>query len=268
MMKRCCILLGVLLVFLFSCSGQPIDGNSAEQWQPIETIEPEQFEPGPYVLRPGDEITIYVWRHEELTRTLRIGPSGTVFAPLIGEIPAIGLTVAELQRMITANLSKYIVDPQVDINVTDFRTQKVYVLGEVRTPSVLQFTVDRRMLLWEAISKVGGFTDDANKKHVLLVKRVGNEALLRAVNIQNMFNTGRLTQNLYLHDSDIVYVPKSKIANVENFLIRLNNILNPFLTIERGIVYGPEVIDALTGDTENSSNRVIEQETQIHIPPD
>ena len=68
-------------------------------------------------------IKITVWKHDDLTRTLRIDPSGKVFFPLVGEVDAAGLSAKDLRRTITDGLRRYIEDPQVNIDIISFRSR-------------------------------------------------------------------------------------------------------------------------------------------------
>ncbi|MFX0203976.1 MAG: polysaccharide biosynthesis/export family protein [Candidatus Hodarchaeota archaeon] len=238
----------VLLFFLIiSCSGHRIVREDNLEKKGIDEAE-QLSPPSPFILGTGDEITFSVWRHDDLRRMVQIDPSGNIYLPVAGEIKASGLTVSQLREEVTSRLSKYIVDPQVDINVSAIKSQRVHILGEVRSPGTL--TLDRKMLVWEGISKVGGLTTDANKKNVLLVRSEKGVARVTALNldIRDMLKDGKLDQNVYLRNGDIIYALPSFIANVERFMVRFNNIINPIVTLERGIVLAPEAIDVLSGE--------------------
>jgi polysaccharide export outer membrane protein len=108
-----------------------------------------------YRLGPEDEIEIRVWSHEDLTRKTRIGLEGNISFPFVGEIKARGLSVSELQKELEQRLGpKYIVDPRVSITVTEFKSQKFFVVGNVQKPGTFPLTKPIRVV--EAISKAGG----------------------------------------------------------------------------------------------------------------
>ena len=184
---------------------------------------------------------------EDLGVSTKISSTGKIMLPLIGDIHAAGKGVFELRDEIQKRLSKYIVEPQVTINLSSIQSKEVHVLGEVQSPGVL--TLSKKMLVWEAISRAGGFTTDANEKNVLLVRSERGVAKVTALNlnIREMVKDGKLDQNVYLKNGDIIYAPPSFIANVERFMVRFHNIINPFVTVERGIILGPEVLDVLRG---------------------
>ena len=243
-----------LLIFLLleACAGtkladRPGGGDVAAAGQAAEVNSSV-----PYILGQGDEISIKVWRNDDLNRTVKIDPSGNIYLPLAGEIPASGLTIPELRRDIALRLSKYLVNPQVDVNATAVSSRKVYVLGEVRSPGI--FNLEHDMPALEAVSRAGGFTDDADRDNLLLI-RGENGAARVSVLMMNMekFTDGGLIPDSRLRKGDIIYVPETNIANFERFMVRLQNILNPLVTMERGIILSSQARSVLKGDGTGSN---------------
>lgn len=237
----------LLLLLVVSCSGHKIVKEGGAEKGIVDKKE-AAFPTSSFILGSGDEIAINVWRHEDLKRTVQIDPSGNIYVPLAGEVEASGLTISQLREKIASGLSKYLVDPQVDINVSSLKSRKVHILGEVKSPGT--FTLDQKMLAWEAISQAGGFTTDANQKEVLLVRNENGVARVAALNIHDMLKTGRIDQDIRLRSGDVIYVPPSFIANLERFMQRFNNIISPFIALERGIILAPEVENVLRGKEE------------------
>jgi polysaccharide export outer membrane protein len=186
-----------------------------------------------------------------LDRAIIIGPSGKINMPLAGEIGASGLTVSKLRLEITKRLSKFINDPMVSVNVTTIASQKVHVMGEVRSPGTFMYI--ERMPVWEAVSTAGGFTDDANSKNLLLVRVKDREASISVISLdfEKVFEEGKIKGDYYLKNGDVLYVVEKKIANAENFMMRLSNIIAPIYTIQRMITIWPNLIDALEGNRGN-----------------
>jgi polysaccharide export outer membrane protein len=241
----------VLLIFL-SCSGhEPVRSDATEFERTMESSAPDYS--SPFILGPGDEIAINVWRHDDLNRTVTIDPSGVIHLPLAGEIQTSGLTLIQLREQIAQRLSKYIVNPQVDLNLSTVRSKRVHVLGEVRSPG--PFILDYRMVAWEAISRAGGFTRDANRENILLIRAQEGVAQAYAINIdvQSFLEKGKVPGNIYLQNNDVVYVLPTKIANVERFMNRVNNIVGAIVTIERSIILGKDAYDVLRGEGETKA---------------
>ncbi len=247
------ILTGFFPIYFLSCSTYrpPVVGASME----IKVENAEEPESSVFVLGVGDEVTINVWRNDNLSRKLRIDPSGMVQFPLVGKIQAAGLSPVQLTDMLSAKLSKYLVNPQVDVNATTLRGQRAYVMGEVKTPGVI--TLDHQVLLWEAVALSGGFTNDANQQNVLLLRKDQDVVRVSVLNLDIMkqIDKGGLEAAAtvqsgmasYLRGNDIVYVPTSSIADFERFMKRLSAIISPILGIEQVLVLTPQAIDALGG---------------------
>ncbi|MDY7031719.1 MAG: polysaccharide biosynthesis/export family protein [Thermodesulfobacteriota bacterium] len=220
-----------------------MENSEQEGSHVISTKPPPQ---SPFNLGSGDRIAIKVWRNDDLNREVQIDPSGNIYFPLAGEIHASGLTISQLREEITKRLSKYLINPYVDVNVSNLSSQKIHVLGEVRSPGT--FTLEPDTMAWEAVSKAGGFTTDANKKKVLLVRANENDqATIKTLNIHDIFKHGTISRDMYLKNDDVIYVMPTFIANLARFMTQLNSIINPFVNVERGIVLYPDAADVLRG---------------------
>ena len=206
-------------------------------------------------LGPDDKISITVWRNTELNSSLTIGPSGTISMPMAGDINVSGMTCTGVARELEKRLSKFIKKPAVSVNVVSIASQKVHVMGQVRSPGT--FSYMERMAAWEAVSKAGGFTEDANSKRLLLVRVKKQEATISVLpmDFEKIFKDGKIAGNYYLENGDVLYVAEKKISSVERFMVRLNNVIMPILSLQRMISITPNVIDALEGD--NASNIVL-----------
>lgn len=135
-----------------------------------------QAKPGPYLIGPLDTLLVTVWDHPELTlplgqfRTdaatgLVVDEEGMLYFPYIGQVKMSGLTVVQARTLITSRLDKVLQRPQVDLKVLAYRSQKVLVSGEVRTPAVYTVT-DVPFTLAEAINRAGGFLPTADQSRI------------------------------------------------------------------------------------------------------
>ena len=116
-----------------------------------------------YRLGPEDEIEIRVWSHDDLTRKMRVGLNGTISFPFVGEIKAQGMTAMDLQRELERRLGpKYIIDPHVSITVSEYKSQKFFVVGNVNKPGTYPLTKPIRVV--EAISLAGGLETGSGGK--------------------------------------------------------------------------------------------------------
>lgn len=123
-----------------------------------------------YRLGPGDEIAIRVLGQPDYSfPKLKISPVGRVYHPLVGNIEVVGFTVPQLEKKLTADFSEYVINPQVSVSLEEAQSAKIGILGEVRTPSIV--VISRPMTILEAINTIGGFTESADRKGVVLLRQ-------------------------------------------------------------------------------------------------
>ena len=205
-----------LIIDMFKVARPPVgDGTSAARVATQNSPRPggTDIKPVPeYRLGPGDIISIIVWDHPELTipagsfRTAEqagtvIADDGTIFFPYAGVLKVQGKTPSEVRTLLSAKLAKYIEKVQLDVRMVAFRSQQVYVVGEVAKPGIQQVT-DIPMTILEAVNRAGGFTPEADYSRVLLPRR-GTTYL---VDTQAMYDYGPTEQNALLEQGDIVNV--------------------------------------------------------------
>lgn len=184
----------------------------------------------PYRLGPQDVVSVSVWGFAEFgsetvanvssvgaaqnsasstlnSSTSRAGgrtidSRGYLYLPLIGEVKASGLTVNELRATLVKRLSKFVKEPQVEVSVAAFRSQKVFIAGEVQRPGVVPIT-DQPLTLVDALSQVGGPTEAADYYDVMLTRGKNRVRL----NIDRLYYAGDTAVNVLLQDGDVVSVP-------------------------------------------------------------
>lgn len=135
------------------------------------------YEPENYRIGPNDSLYITVWDHQELTapgggeqanaRVVR--DDGTLFYPFIGSIKVEGLTLEELRRFIASKLSRYIEQPQVDVNVIEYNSQKIIVSGAFAAPGSLQVDA-QRLTLTQAMGQAGIDVNRADLSNLVLMR--------------------------------------------------------------------------------------------------
>ena len=158
---------------------------------------------GEYRLGPEDVIEVFVWKEPELTTTVVVRPDGRISLPLASELEASGKTTAELQREITAKLSKYVVQPVVNVMVKQVNSLKISVLGEVRRPDV--YRIKGRVTIFDAIAMAGGFTDLARPNKLIVIRSTPAGPQRIKVNIKQLVASDS-DAPFYLQTLDTVYV--------------------------------------------------------------
>lgn len=168
--------------------------------------------PPDYKVGPGDILTIIVWDHPELTTPAGqyrsadqagtvVSENGTIYYPYVGVLPVAGKTTRQVRELLISKLSKFIEKAQIDVRMAAFRSQRVYVVGEVIKPGQ-QYISDIPMTVLEAVNLAGGFTPEADYSNVLLTRK----GVTYRVDIQSMYENGATEQNALLEAGDILNV--------------------------------------------------------------
>ena len=187
---------------------------------------------GKYVLGIGDRLSFLLYAGGELQLKsggaimLTISEEGTITLPLLGKIRADGLTVDQLTHEIATRLrADYFVNPQVILSVVDYRSKRVYILGEVKNPGSHGMERENTTLI-ELISMAGGATEKRGKKAFVLrgayedIASGGkiNELVEKkepiVVDLQRLLERGDLTANVKLEPDDVVYIPPRVFINI------------------------------------------------------
>lgn len=192
------------------------------QQQVVRTL-PEEFtrvQPEPYRLGLYDVVTVAVWEHPELTMPLgqyrsdlasgqMIDQTGSLFYPYVGLLQAKGLTTTELRTKLLASLSRILNNPQLDVKITGFRSQKVFVHGSVLKPGTVPVT-DVPLTLLDAVNQAGGLSPVGDGSQVELVR--GKSKVV--VDLFADYGAGVDPSRLVLRDGDVVKVPSRDEAKV------------------------------------------------------
>lgn len=178
-----------------------------------------------YLIGPEDELSITVWDHPDLTRKLRVNLEGKISFPLIGEVDAAGLTPIDLEKKMKDLLSEdYIVNPQINVIVTEYRSQKIFIIGEVNAPG--SYPLTKRTSIVEAVSMAGGVRSDADLEIMIVRPKSGNMKYSGAmdpekadpsdvikVRLRDVLD-GEKAQNIEVRNMDTIFVPKIKVIYV------------------------------------------------------
>lgn len=190
-----------------------------------------------YHVQPQDILGVTVWDHPELTTptitsfssggnttqtlaaTLQqpyttalpgqadpygqtVAADGTIFIPFSGRLQVAGKTVGQIRDQVATSLVRFVRNPQVDVRVLSFRSQKVQVTGQVKAPGPLAVS-DVPLTLVDAITRSGGTTTDADLQRIRLVRK----KQLYVLDANRMLDRGDMSQDVLLRSGDVINVP-------------------------------------------------------------
>lgn len=158
-----------------------------------------------YIVKPGDQLLISVWKEEDLQQEVLIRPDGGFSFPLAGNMNATNMTVDDISEEVSSRLERYIPDLVVTVAVTAINGNKIYVIGQVNNPGA--FVMNPRLDVMQALSVAGGTTAFAALNDIKILRR--NEFGQQVFRFRyGDVERGRdLEQNIMLESGDVVVVP-------------------------------------------------------------
>lgn len=164
-----------------------------------------------YLIGPGDEINIFVWRNPEVSlNEVIVRPDGKITTPLVEDLVASGKSPKQLAREIEQQLAKFIRQPIVTVIVSEFRgtlSQQVRVIGEATTPQSLPYV--RGMSLLDVMIAVGGLTEFASGNRASIVRSVDGIQRELPVRIEDLLEDGDISANVPMRPGDVLVIPES-----------------------------------------------------------
>lgn len=164
-----------------------------------------------YVVGPLDTLSVFVWRHPEVSVTsVPVRPDGRISTPLVEDMPAAGKTPARLGEDISKVLSQYIQNPVVTVIVTEFSgpfARQVRVVGEAVRPQAIAYRDDMTVL--DVMVAVGGMTEFAAGNRASIVRRVEGEQKQYRVRLGDLLRSGDVSANVPVMPGDIIIIPES-----------------------------------------------------------
>jgi protein involved in polysaccharide export with SLBB domain len=171
----------------------------------------------PYRLYPGDVLTIETPSAPELNRTVTVQADGRISLPLIEPVMVADRPILDAQAMISRAYASQLLRPDIYIDVKTPTPLRVFVGGEVDKPGVYDMPGDINAL--QAVIMAGGFKTSGKRSQVVIIRRgADGRAMLRTVNLVSGMTDPAQTDLIPLRRFDIVYVPRTSIAEVGLFV--------------------------------------------------
>lgn len=177
-----------------------------------------------YLVGPQDILSITVWDQSDLSGKFTVEADGGFSFPLVGRVQAGGLTLRQVEAQLKKQLADgYFKNPQLTVTIDTYRSQKVFIVGEVRAPGTYNLTGD--MSLIEALSRAGSTTPNASTEVLIVRGREGKGATgptvpdpaarQNAIRVDlKELQSGALRHNVALKDGDTIFVPRAETVYV------------------------------------------------------
>ena len=177
-------------------------------------VNPSSFDPTKYTLGPDDVVEITVMRHPEFSGTYPINLEGKIQYKFVGDMDVTGLTKTSLENKIKEVIVAYTINPEVNVNILEFKSKVIYVLGEVGAPGKY-YMRSESIPLREAVLQAGLPTlAAAMRRCQLITPDKTGKAKTKSVDLYALLYYGDLKKNVDMHPGDVLYVPATVMAKV------------------------------------------------------
>ncbi|MDE1466577.1 XrtA/PEP-CTERM system exopolysaccharide export protein [Aurantiacibacter sp. D1-12] len=195
-------------IALAGCAG----GAGGPQLEPARFVALQEGPGEDYVIAPLDQLTIHVWRNDELGASVQVRPDGRISTPLIADMPAVGKTPTMLAEDIRLQLSQYIEDPLVTVIINEFNgsgNQQVRIVGATAEPAAIPYRAN--MTLLDAMIAVGGLSEYAagNRARLIRFDRESGEQREYNLRLSDLLRRGDSDANVMLRGGDVIIIPES-----------------------------------------------------------
>jgi polysaccharide export outer membrane protein len=178
---------------------------SIQETKKQPTVEGLSDFTGEYRIGIGDILFISVWKDEELSRQVNVLPDGVISFPLVGQVRADGLQLAELKAVLTQRMNRFVPDAIISVQVLQVNSQVIYVIGNANRPGRYQLHGNINVL--QALSIAGGLNPFARTRSIKIIRNEANGAHIYRFNFNQVADGKNLGQNIQLEKGDMIVVP-------------------------------------------------------------
>jgi len=205
-MRKCefCLLIAALAIFS-SSPAMTYAQAGREDLQKKQAQAEIAADSNHYVIGPEDVLYIHTWKEELLSRQVPVRMDGKISLPLIDEVQAAGVTPLQLKEVLIEKFKRFMDNPSVSVIVMEANSFKVYVSGQVKTPGVYRIRGETSLL--QIIPMAGGFTDWANQKKILIIRKEDGKEKRITVNYKKIVAGNEPVSNSILKSGDTIIVP-------------------------------------------------------------
>jgi polysaccharide export outer membrane protein len=157
-----------------------------------------------YQIGPGDVLEISVWKDEALSRSVVVLPDGTISFPLIGKVSVAGKTLPQVRESMMKQLSRYVPDLELSVDVKQFNSMIVYVIGRVNAPG--RQVLNSNVTVLQALAMAGGLNPFASRNSIKIFRKEGETKNVLTFRYNDVID-GDLETNVELKRGDVIVVP-------------------------------------------------------------
>jgi polysaccharide export outer membrane protein len=190
----------ILLSLLLGCS------SSGSQLLPVSP----GLETNDYLVGPGDQLQIFVWRNPDLSSSITVRPDGRISSPLIDDFDVTGFKPVDIAKLIEDKLSTYIRTPRVTVMVSGFNStidQQIRVIGNATNPRTIPYRVG--MTLLDVMIEVQGLSEFADGDNAKLIRKQNGVPNQYTVELDSLIRGGDITKNRPVAPGDTIIIPES-----------------------------------------------------------
>ncbi len=172
--------------------------------KPADTKIPEVL-PSSYIVGESDVLRVTVWKEPDVSQTVIVRTDGNISLPFINEVRVAGMTPLQIQNVIAERLKGFLTNPQVTVTVTDIRSKRAFITGEVIRPGGYSLNAETSVL--QLIAQAGGFTPFAKRDSIVVLRVADGKSVKLKFRYKEVVQGKNTEQNIALHPGDTVVVP-------------------------------------------------------------
>ena len=197
-----CLLVFAIIIGATSCATKELRVQKFDVavGTPDPAKPPEEF----YVIGAGDVLNISIWKEPTLSGTVKVRPDGFVTLSLVNEVQVVGMTTAQLRKVLEDKYKEFTVDPFVTVRLEAIASSEVFLLGQVNRPGALPLNGNETLL--QILTRAGGLAIFADRSNLRVVRREGDKITEYIVDYDAIIK-GDLKQDILLRPGDRIIVP-------------------------------------------------------------
>ena len=225
-----------------------VAGQAAAATQPVTPAPSQSQVVSSYVVGPADVLGIKVFGEDALSNKYTVDTDGSITFPLLGRVEVSRKTTRQIEEELTKMLAgDFLRRPQVSVEVAQYRSRSIFVIGEVRSPA--RYTIEGPMTLLEVIAEAGSTTPAASDTIIVQRYKEGMAAAVTApampdddrsvevlrVSLEDL-RAGRLAANILLQENDTIIVPPAPLVYVSGYVKQPGSFpIRPGMTVRQAI---------------------------------